>query len=80
MVYRRLRGDMIEVYKILNGKYDEDVNIHLERHTGPTHGNNLKLCKMRSRTQKRQMFFHSRVVDAWNSLPNDTVEAVSMMW
>jgi hypothetical protein len=23
--YRRLRGDMIEVYKILNGKYDQDA-------------------------------------------------------
>ena len=29
--YRRIRGDMIEVYKILTDKYDNNVNIHLER-------------------------------------------------
>ena len=29
--YRRIRGDMIEVYKILTDKYDNNVNMHLER-------------------------------------------------
>jgi len=29
--YRRTRGDMIEVYKILTDKYDNNVNLHLER-------------------------------------------------
>ncbi len=32
MAYRRLRGDIIEVYKILNEKYDKDMNFYLERH------------------------------------------------
>jgi len=27
--YRRVRGDMIEVYKILTNRYDVDVNLHL---------------------------------------------------
>lgn len=79
MAYRRHRGDMIEVFKILKGGYDEDVNIHLERQVGMTRGNILKLKKIRTRTQRRQMFFTSRVVDAWNSLPNSVIEAENVM-
>ena len=79
MVYRRIRGDMIETFKIINSYYDEAVNIALERNTGPTRGNSKKLAKGRCRTKKRQMNFRSRIVDIWNSLPNDVVEAGSVL-
>ena len=29
--YRRIRGDMVEVYKILTNKYDSRVNSYLEK-------------------------------------------------
>src|SRR6266516_7054805 len=42
--YRRFRGDMIEVYKILNGFYDANVVPSLERNLDSrTHGNSFKL-------------------------------------
>jgi len=27
LLYRRTRGDMIEVYKMLNGRYDQDAEM-----------------------------------------------------
>lgn len=40
MVYRRIRGDMLETFKIINGFHDRAVNTTLERNTRPTRGNN----------------------------------------
>ena len=42
LAYRRARGDMIEVYKILTNKYDEEVNLKLglSKNTS-TRGNSL---------------------------------------
>ncbi len=39
----------------------------------------MKLAKNRSRTTRRQMFFTSRIVDVWNSLPNAVIEATSII-
>ena len=49
MKFRRLRGDMIETYKILNGFYDtDDVVPSLPRnYDSRTRGNSLKLLHMR---------------------------------
>jgi ribonuclease P/MRP protein subunit RPP40 len=44
--YRRIRGDVIEVYKMINGKYDSNVAINFD-YDNPTvvctRGNRLKL-------------------------------------
>ena len=48
--FRRLRGDMIEVFKILNGYYDENTIPNLPRNLDTrTRGNSLKLMHIRSR-------------------------------
>ena len=70
---RRLRGDLIEVYKILK-EYDKvQAENFLELDptiTNPrTRGHTLKLKKHQHRTQKRAMFFSARVVNRWNELP-----------
>ena len=46
--YGRIRGDMIETYKIITGKYDTDVAPTLVRAgTNITRGNELHLLKVR---------------------------------
>jgi len=47
MHYRRIRGDMIETYKILCGKYDlEAVPISITSPTLTTRGNDLRLQRI----------------------------------
>jgi len=42
--HRRLRGDMIETYKIINEKYDKNVLLNIPRNDDcRTRGNGLKL-------------------------------------
>ena len=67
--YRRLRGDMIEVYKILHGVYDERVTSELFniKDQAQTHGHSLRLTKHRCRLDMRKNFFSSRVAKVWNS-------------
>jgi hypothetical protein len=79
--YKRFRGDMIEVYKCLHGLYCIDCSdiIPLHRNEGVvTRGHSLKLEKRGHYSQSRANFFGFRVVNAWNSLPDDTVSASSV--
>ena len=57
--YRRIRGDMIEVYKILYNMYDP-VTTHtiFTVDTNITRGHNLKLKKVSSKTYKFKHFFY----------------------
>lgn len=76
LAYRRSRGDMIEMYKILTGKYDEQVaNFIPLRKDSNTRGHNLKLYKERPRLDVRKYSFTQRTVDIWNDLPNSVVNA-----
>jgi len=53
--YRQVRGDMIEMYKILIGKYDADVKPMVTRVYGSTtRGNVLKLDKGRAKYDLRK--------------------------
>ncbi|KAJ8030155.1 hypothetical protein HOLleu_26483 [Holothuria leucospilota] len=64
--YRRLRaGDMIEVYKIVSGKYDEAVSQFLPMLTDSSTGvHSYKIYKRRSRLNLRKNNFTCRVIDA----------------
>ena len=74
--YRHIRGDMIELYKILTDKYDNNVNIHLERQKDSiTRGHSLKLVHPRCHYDLRKYSFTVRIVNLWNSLPENVVSA-----
>ena len=77
--YRRLRGDMIEVFKILTNRYSPMVAPVLLRNVNcRTRGNALKLLVKRCKLDIRKFSFCERVVGIWNSLPNWVVESESL--
>ena len=77
--FRRYRGDMIEVYKMLNGVYDPEVVPLLGRNVNSrTRGNSFKLKVDRCKLDVRKYAFCNRVVNLWNSLPDVVVTSVSV--
>ena len=71
---------MIETYKLLTGKYDQQVALTLPKNvTGEyfTRGNCNTLLVKRCRYELRKNFFSNRIVNIWNSLPNYVRKA---MW
>ncbi len=79
--YRRLRGDLIEVFKITNGLYDSDCTNCLKlwkdvvTTEGQLRGHSKKLFLQRSRLCVREHSFALRVVPVWNKLSEDIVSA-----
>lgn len=81
LVFRRLRGDAIEVYKHLHGIYkveSGDILPRDKREGMVTRGHSLKLKKRDCRTSVRANALGFRVVNFWNSLPEEVVNATSV--
>ena len=77
--FRRLRGDMIEVFKIITGVYDSSVAPVLPVvQNSITRGNSLKLRVDRCRYDLREYSFCNRIVNIWNSLPESVVSSDSV--
>jgi len=74
LAYRRDRGDMVEIYKHMNGMYDTDAS-YLKRADARTRGHGKHLSKEDAQTRPRRRFFGYRVVDTWNALPRETVNS-----
>ena len=73
---RRVRADLIEVYKIAHGSSPVSFNTFFQRsHNSSTRGHSLKLHKRRTNTDLRQHFFTERIINIWNMLDEDTVSA-----
>lgn len=73
---RRLRGDLIEVFKLINGFDRIDYrNFFQLVNNSRTRGHRFKLVKVRTRLDIRNKFFSQRVVNTWNQLPAHVVEA-----
>ena len=66
---------MIEVYKVISGKYDSSVSIQIPTNVESlTRGNKYKLIKDSFRLDIRKYSFSARIVNIWNSLPNQVVD------
>ena len=77
---RRLRGDLIETYKIVTNKENIDSAQFFEfTDTGhDLRGHSLKLSQLRNRSRVRRTFFSQRVVVDWNRLPQYVVDVCSV--
>ena len=73
--FRRVRGDLIYTWRILNGMFGEDVR-----------GYFLTVSNSSTRGHKWKLFIHrrlrldplsSRVVNLWNDLPAEVVESTT---
>ena len=76
---RRLRGDQIEVFKILNGYENIDRNIFFTvQEERRTRGHGITLAKKQCRLDIRNFSFSQSVVNEWNRLSADCVGASSV--
>ena len=82
---RRLRGDQIEVFKILNG-YENIYSLFRIffffeiRQSKITRGHNFTLVKKQSRLDVRKFSFSQRTINVWNKLSTECVHASSVMF
>ena len=79
LAFRRLRGDMIEIYKIMAEKYDPRLKRFLKNSDNCNiRGHQYKLAKEHSRLLVRKNSFANRNVNVWNNLPKQVVSAPSI--
>ena len=80
LAYRRARGDMIEVYKLLaesNG-YDQTLPDLLTRHHRESHWSHSKQLYHKAFEHDILKYnFTRRILDIWNHLPGEVVNAVN---
>ena len=79
LAYRRYRGDMIEMYKLTHGEYDQQITQDfLKFNPRESRGHQYTLYKESFATNIRRNFFLNRVFDQWNNLPPKVVESTSI--
>ena len=77
LAYRRVRGDMIQVFKLLQDKegYDETLPQLLTKSDSTLRGHNKRLQTERYNKDIRKYSFNLRVCKLWNSLPMKLVNS-----
>ena len=73
---RRLQADLLYVYKMIHlktaNKFEDFFKYNRDSRT---RGHNFKLLHQKHNTQYRAHFFSNRVINAWNSLSEGTVNS-----
>ena len=83
LAYRRLRGDVIEIYKIVHAIYDKDVcdgilNFRRPHQRPGIRGHEFILTQESIKKPLRKNFLAKRVITIWNSIPYNVVNAQSL--
>jgi hypothetical protein len=82
LAYRRSRDDMIELYNILTGKYDEELSNPLrtrEMNQQQEAINTICINHTQDWTLENTHAFTQRTVEIWNNLPSKVVTARTIM-
>ena len=73
---RRIRGDLIEVFKIFKGYSNLDANKYFTiDHTNLTRNNGFKITPKRFKSHEAKHYFFNRIVNIWNKLPSEIVNS-----
>jgi len=79
LAFRRKREQLIQVYKFLHNHYDADYRKMFHKvDYDVSRGNSQKLKTNRTRLLLRSRFCSVAVIQAWNQLPNDVVNAITL--
>ena len=84
LAYRRTRGDMIQVFKMIdpNCGYDKSIPCLLTPNDNKYHdlrGHSKKIFPYRNNKDIRKFCFSNRIVHIWNSLPENVVNAENIL-
>ena len=73
--HRRLRGDLIQVFKIIRGIDNMDCTKYFSvDNSNYTRGNGCKIIGKSFSSNESKHFFFNRIVNLWNGLPRDVIE------
>ena len=75
---RRLRGDLIETYKIFLGFDDIKPDDLFKLNEVGLRGHKYKLSKGTFKKDIFKYFYSNRVIDDWNGLPSEVVESKTL--
>ena len=79
LVYRRKRGDMITMYKIINDQVRLDsYKLFTPLPTSASRGHDQRIFKCHATKRARTNSFSQRIVNDWNGLPNHVITAPTM--
>ena len=77
--YRRIRSDIIQVFRIMKG-YDQidPSKLFTLSSSSSNRGHNLKIYKPRCESTLKLHSFSCRTINLWNNLPQDVVDSQSI--
>lgn len=74
--FRRLRGDLIEMYKIVHNIYDSNISLNINyAPCTVTRGSSKRIFPQHCKYDLRKHYFLNRVTNLWNGLPESVASA-----